>query len=261
MYHKLSPEYDKLYQEHLEAFQQRLMNTYPQQTSYTDFYPAMGVPTKQKKVDLLVYGQAAGGWQPDIDYAQHVPKERTAQSREQSNGYYGTDSPLDWVNTMWSKRELGRLEGERLAFYQNFGSYNPSRSFFWQVTTYFIQQKFNVEPSSWKWTEHLVWSNLYKIATQTANPSEADRILQRPECVGLVRMELEELQPKYCLVLTNDTWWSHFRTGLKTELVAELKDNAVERVERFGSTTIVVVKRPRFGSYPKTVDAILAQLP
>ena len=261
MYRSLSLEYDRLYQEQLEAFQQRLVNTYPQHTGYTDFYPAIGVPAHAPVVDLLVYGQAVGGWQPNHDYAQPVPKSRTAQSREQSNGHYGTDSPLDWVNAMWSKSEHAQLEPARLDYYMKLGDYNPSRSFFWQVTTYFIQQKFNVEPSCWKWTEHLVWSNLYKIATQTDNPSEADRILQRPECVGLVRQELMELQPKYCLVLTNDAWWSHFRTGLPTELMAEINDEYIERVERFGPTTIVVVKRPRVGSYKKTVDRILSHLP
>ena len=256
MYRALSAHYDQLYQEHLEAFQRRLVTTFPESTKYTDFYPSIGVPAK-KPVEFLFYGQAVGGWQPEHDYVTLLPDNRVGISREYSNKPYATDSPLNWVNVMWSKRAPDKWEGQRQAYSQAFGTYNPSRSLFWQVITYMIQRKCGIESSSWAWTEKLVWSNLYKIAPQVSNPDEADRILQRPECVGLVEQELVELEPKYCVVLTNDAWWSHFRRGLKTVPVSKPTDGIVESVERFGSTTIVVVKRPRMGSYKKTVELIL----
>jgi hypothetical protein len=117
-------------------------------------------------------------------------------------------------------------------------------------------------PSSWAWTEKLVWSNLYKIAPQDGkarNPDEGERILQRPECVHLVEQELEEIRPKYCIVYTNDSWWAPFRKGLRTETLKTLNTGFVERVERWEDTRIVVVKRARVGSRA-AVDHVLEHL-
>lgn len=263
MYSKLSPQYDRLYQEHLVAFQKRLCITYPQATTYTDFYTSLGVPASEP-VEFLVYGQAVGGWQKEHDYQLAVPTERVATSRVYSNATYSKDSPLDWVNRMWDKQGRVGLDDLGVKYYADFGSYSPSRSFFWQVITFLIQQKCNIKPNEWNWTEKLVWSNLYKIAPQSGsrctNPTDADCILQRPECVGLVEQELRELKPKYCVVLTNDPWWAPFRTGLRTEPVAKPNDGVVESVELFGETTIVVTKRPRVGSYRKFVEQIMPHL-
>ena len=263
MRHTLSAQYDALYQEHLLAFQKRLRETYGQQHFYTDFYPSIGVPT-DKPVDLLVYGQAVGGWVKELDYGKVIPDGRVHESRDYSNDPANPRSPLDWVNLMWSKNIAEEHAERRKAHVDRYGDYSPSRSLFWQVITYLMQRKYELKAPYWDWTDRTVWSNLYKIAPQQGdkhpNPSEEDCVLQRPECVRLVEMELTELKPKYCLVLTNDTWWAHFRTGLKTTQVAKTTDSLVLSVERFKDTTIVVTQRPFVGSYTKFVDAILPHL-
>ena len=264
MFKQLSKQYDDLYQQHLESFQQKLVATFPIITHYTDFFPSIGVP-KGGSVDFLMYGQSIGGWQKELDYSKSVPKDRVAQSKAYSNGQYRNDSPLDWVNVMWSKYGKDRWEGQRSMYIESFGSYNPSRSFFWKVITRTIAKQCQLQDSDWSWTEKLVWSNLYKIAPQFGshkpNPSEADRILQRPEAVHLVRMELEELQPKYCVVITNDLWWSHFRKGLGSKVLETPKRSVIESVEQYGSTRIVVTKRPFVGSSDTFVKAICEYLP
>lgn len=263
MRHELSPSYDALYQQHLLTFQQRLRDTYAQQHFYTDFYPSIGVP-KEKPVDLLVYGQAIGGWLPELDYRQPIPAGRMQESRDYSNDPANPHSPLDWVNLMWSKYVAGEHADRRKAHVERYGNYTPSRSFFWQVTTYFMQQRFKLEKPYWDWADRTVWSNLYKIAPQQGkwhpNPSDEDCVLQRPECVRLVELELQELKPTYCLVLTNDEWWAHFRTGLRTTVVARPTDGPVQSVEQFGATRIVVTKRPYVGRYKEHVQRILEVL-
>jgi hypothetical protein len=260
MRHTLSSVYDELYQAHLHAFQKRRRDTYGQHHFYTDFYPSIGVP-KDKPVDLLVYGQAVGGWLPELDYRQPLPAGHMQESRDYSNDPGNPHTPLDWVNLMWSKYVADEHADRRKAHVDRYGDYSPSRSFFWQVTTYFMQQKFALAPNDWSWAERVVWSNLYKIAPQKGkwhpNPSDEDCVLQRPECVRLVELELQELKPTYCLVLTNDEWWAHFRTGLRTTEVARPEDSPVQSVEQFGATRIVVTKRPYVGRYKEHVQRIL----
>lgn len=260
MRHTLSPHYDALYQQHLLTFQQRLRDTYGQRHWYTDFYPSIGVPN-DKPVDLLVYGQAVGGWLPELDYRQPILDGRVNESRYYSNDPANPHTPLDWVNLMWSKYVADEHADRRKAHMDRYGDYTPSRSFFWQVTTYFMQQKFALAPNDWSWAERVAWSNLYKIAPQKGkwhpNPSEEDCVLQRPECVRLVELELRELKPTYCLVLTNDEWWAHFRTGLGTKELERPKEGPVQSVEQFGSTRIVVTTRPFVGNYKVHVQRIL----
>ncbi|MCB9164009.1 MAG: hypothetical protein H6592_06200 [Flavobacteriales bacterium] len=260
MRHTLSPHYDALYQQHLLTFQQRLRDTYGQQHYYTDFYPSIGVP-RDKPVDLLVYGQAVGGWLPELDYRQPIPEGRVNESRDYSNDPANPHTPLDWVNLMWSKYVADEHADRRKAHVERYGAYTPSRSFFWLVTTYFMQQRFALAPNDWSWAERVAWSNLYKIAPQQGdkhpNPSEEDCVLQRPECVRLVELELRELQPAYCLVLTNDEWWAHFRTGLGTKELERPREGPVQSVEQFGNTRIVVTKRPYVGRYKEHVQRIL----
>lgn len=260
MRHTLSPVYDARYQQHLLAFQQRLRDTFGQQHWYTDFYPSIGVPA-DKPVDLLVYGQAVGGWLPELDYSKHIPEGRVHESRDYSNDTANPHTPLDWVNFMWSRNVPQEVAARREAHIARYGDYTPSRSFFWQVTTYFMQEKFQLKKPYWAWAERTVWSNLYKIAPQKGkwhpNPSDEDCVLQRPECVRLVELELRELKPTYCLVITNDEWWAHFRTGLGTKELERPKDGPVQSVEEIGSTRIVVCTRPYVGNYKAHVQRIL----
>lgn len=261
MYQELSSDYDAFYQAHLNAFGRRLKETYCDHTKYTDFYPSLGVKAGEP-VEFILYGQSVGGWIKEHDYAIPVPSDRVVQSRAYSNRYHADHSPLDWVNVLWTKQSREQLDPAGKAFYKPFGSYNPGRSPFWQLIVRVVQQHCGLPRASWAWTEKLVWSNLYKIAPQDGkawNPDPGQRILQRPEAVHLVEQEFKELRPRYCIVYTNDSWWAPFRKGLRTETLKVPKAGFVERVERWGDTRIVVVKRARVGS-KAAVDHVMEHL-
>lgn len=259
MYRTLSVLYNQLYKAHLEAFKERLAHTYCDHTKYTDFYPSIGVKVGEP-VEFMLYGQSVGGWQREHDYSAPLPEGREAQARAYSNNHHSDHSPLDWVNVLWTKGNRAQLNEAGKEFYKPFGAYNPGRSPFWQLIVRVIQEKNGLAPSSWAWTEKLVWSNLYKIAPQDGkawNPDEGERMLQRPECVHLMEQELRELQPKYCIVYTGDNWWAPFRIGLQTEMVWTPREvRYVESVERWGSTRIVVVKRERVGSRDAAAEVL-----
>lgn len=266
-YRTLATDYDQAFQAHLEAFHRRLHDTYSEPGRYTDFYPSIGVE-QGKDTDVLVYGQAVGGWHAELDYREAIPAERMAESKLYSNEPYADHSPLDWVNVLWTNATLRRRsEAEQHHYEGRENGYRAWSSFFWQTTVALMQHRHGItDDEEWKWNHGLVWSNLYKIAPQDhsnaaakkmANPTEADRALQRPNAVELVRMELDELQPKLCVVLTNESWWAPFRKGLRTtEMNAALGVN-LESVENYNGTRIVVVKRLRGMSYKLTVKDII----
>ncbi|HRW90891.1 MAG: hypothetical protein KDB96_11395 [Flavobacteriales bacterium] len=257
--------YDALYQEQLEVFQSRFAATYPDpgETRFTDFYPSLGVPDGMD-VDFLIYGQAVGGWHEDMDLAIPVPSNRTEISRTFSNDRYGEDSPIDWVNARWSKRVLHGIQDTKQRAYYTLkdSGYWASRSFFWQLTIKVLQSYYGTaNEDDWGWSKQLVWSNLYKIARQKENPMEDVRVLQRQYAVELVRRELDELQPKFCLIITSDPWWAPFRRGLGTlESSEDLDGQVVQSIERYSGTKVIVVHRPFVGNSKRYSEVIVSHL-
>jgi len=265
MYRTLSTEYDKLYQQHLETFRSKFAETYPDpsETEFTDFYPALGVPLGAD-VDFLVYGQAVGGWHDAMDLKQPVPKERYETSKTFSNHTYGSDSPIDWVNARWCPSVLNKLQEEdRRAYYALKDSeYWANKSFFWQLTTKIIQGYYGTENADdWGWSKQLVWSNLYKIARQKENPMDDVKVLQRSGSVELVKRELDELRPKYCLVITSEAWWAPFRRGIgSTVLPGQPEGPIIQSVEEYGPTKIIVIHRPFVGNSTNYAKEVLGHL-
>ncbi|MGC4232098.1 MAG: hypothetical protein QM594_03745 [Niabella sp.] len=97
----------------------------------------------------------------------------------------------------------------------------------------------------------MVWSNLYKIApAEGRNPNNEECKWQLKFSAALVRKELDEIKPKFCIVLTNNTWWKYFCENLKTKILQQYSkqnDGIIESVEKYGETQIIVTKRPFLG--------------
>lgn len=249
----------------METFQAKFAETYPdpKETEFTDFYPSLGVPAGTD-VEFLVYGQAVGGWHDSIDLAEPVPDGRWLQSKEYSNGTFGSDSPIDWVNARWSPGDLKRLKDEKQREHYAIkdSEYWASRSFFWQLTTRVIQEYSGARDTDWGWSKQLVWSNLYKIARQKENPLDDVKVLQRWSAVELVKRELDELRPKYCLIITSDPWWAPFRRGIKSTVLSPTPEGSIiQSIEVHGATTkIIVIHRPFVGSAAKYAQEIMPHL-
>lgn len=138
--------------------------------------------------------------------------------------------------------------------------YSTFRSFFWNVTYKLICSYYELDEDSWDWSRKLVWSNLYKIApAERKNPNNMECQWQEKLAIDLVKKEIEEIKPKFCIVLTNDSWWQPFRRNLNTHsLQLQIqKKGIVESVEQYKDTKIVVTTRPFKGSSNKHVKEIL----
>jgi hypothetical protein len=271
VYNKLSDNYNERFFNTVKEFLYKA----PDNRNYTCFYPSFGIKSGEK-TDFLIYGQAVKGWTPNINSAHKNMLDKVKLLNEAinfSNNYLEDTTPLEWVNIHWCKSIYNqRIKTEEdLRFYNgtiitNEGEiiepkpicFDMYKSFFWNVTYKLVNKYYNEKNylSDNNWTRKMIWSNLYKIApSERANPNDEECKMQEAGCVDLVKKELEEIKPKFCIVLTNDTWWEPFRKELKT--TKRQINKIIESVETFNETKIIVTDRPFMGNNNKYVEEIL----
>lgn len=230
---------------------------------YAVFYPSLGAPKKDTP-DFLIYGQAVNGWEPVFNVSEDIQQQKLLKiAIENSNDYYieKDHSPLDWVNVYWSKGNYSKYitsQSER-EFYPP-KDYSTYRSFFWNVTYKLICRYYELDENSWEWSKKMVWSNLYKIAPEeNRNPSDEECFWQEKLSIELVRKEIEEINPKFCIVLTNNSWWQPFRERLKTNVLTVSKEanSIIQSYEKYKNTKIIVTTRPFIGNSNNHANQIL----
>lgn len=231
---------------------------------FVDFYPSLGIKPNET-CDLLFYGQALNGWASGFDVFGSVDELKVRESITTSNKYFAklNHSPLDWVNVRWSNSTFNSITVDEDArhFYTNGSNYRTFRSFFWKVIFKLTCDYYNLERESWDWAKKIAWSNLYKIAEDGANPNFFLREQQVINSVELVRKEIEELKPKYCIILTNFEWWQPFQKLIGTTPMPYDKTfDSIVSVEQYYQTKLIITTRPRFGSGENHVKQILTLL-
>ncbi|MCD2422813.1 hypothetical protein LQ567_08575 [Niabella pedocola] len=256
----LTSGYNQLFLHNINTFKAQCEKN----KEYAAFYPSFGA-TEHEPAEFLIYGQAVKGWKPVFDAS--TPFDQRSFIRDAisySNDRYKekNHSPLDWVNVYWSKSSYSTFvntEAER-DFYPSI-SYNTSRSFFWNVTYKLVCRYYGLDEYGWEWAKKIVWSNLYKIAPAAMqNPNDEECLWQEAGASALIKSELDEIKPKFCIVITNDTWWQPFRTQLKTTVLHTQKDSIIESVEAYGQTRIIVTTRPFAGNSDNHASRILELL-
>ena len=261
-YNSLSLAYNRLYQKNIEFFKQNIINTGYNSEWFVDFYPSFGIK-KTEKCDIMFYGQAVNGWGSGFNTEDEINKLKIEESILASNRYYSklNHTPLDWVNVRWSKSTYDEIikDQDFLDFYEGFNNYWTYRSLFWKIVFKLTSDFYGLSRNSGEWAKKTVWSNLYKIAPDGANPDEFLRQQQFEKSVELIHQEIEEIKPKYCIVLTNLSWWKPFGEGLKTQKLNFDKSlGCIEAYEQLKDTKIIVTTRPRFGSGENHVKQLLS---
>lgn len=251
-YNRLSADYNQLYMENITAFQSAMDMMCYEGTKYIDFYPSFGVE-KNEAVDFLVYGQAVNGWSSSFTSNEVITKEKVERSIEASNQMPEgiADCPLDWVNVMWSNESYQKIIGNKELEELYTGNYRANTSFFWNVVYKTVNKYYDYPSDSFSWAKKVVWSNLYKIAPDKANPTDAQQLAQMPGAAMLVLKELEEIKPRFCLVLTGESWWKPFRKHLGSSVKQRFKESELVSLEQVGRTTVIVTDRRRTGDSEK----------
>ncbi|UXE68771.1 MAG: hypothetical protein KA713_09440 [Chryseotalea sp. WA131a] len=263
VYNQLSKEYNQLFLENILSFQTKLKEDGKAGEYYIDFYPSFGI-AENEHADFLVYGQAANGWGSGFEIATPIDIDnKLSESILASNKYFEplNHNPLDFINVQWdmySYEEYLLKDVGVKDFYK--GNYRANRSFFWNVVFKLINDYYGTDRNQSSWSSKLVWSNLYKIAPEDANPSDYEQNIQMEYSIKLLELEIKEVKPKYCIILTNGKWWEPFGKALIQNFptIQELPSK-IHYNEKFDSTKIIVTERPRFGGH-KLQDLFVHQI-
>jgi len=261
IYNKLSSSYDNLYMKNINDFKHRLENIWDGDGWFVDFYPSFGIKPNET-CDMLFYGQALNGWTAGFDVYAEIPDDKILQSIMSSNKYFSelNHTPLDWVNVKWSNSVFNSIvkDEDAKAFYSDGRDYRTFRSFFWKVVFKLTSDFYGLDRASFDWAKRTVWSNLYKITEDGANPNSFLREQQFKLSAELIKLEIEELKPKYCIVLTNYDWWEPFGIELGTKSIPYDKDlNNIASFEQLNETKFIITTRPRFGSGESHLSQLL----
>jgi hypothetical protein len=261
IYNQLSGNYNSLYLKNIISFKENLIRNNCNNFDYIDFYPSFGVK-KGEYSDFLVYGQATNGWTAGFDHNTPIDDSKLNESIFASNKYYSKKdhSPLDWVNVRWSKSSFKTYKDDSDLFehYDYIKDYWANKSFFWNVVYKLISKYYGFSRWEWDWSKKVIWSNLYKIAPQGKNPDYWEKEYQKPVTFELLKAEITELNPKFCIVLTNIEWWKPFGEYLNTEKIDYQRKNIdIESVEKYNNTLIVVTKRPFRGNSDSIAEQIM----
>lgn len=266
IYNQFEKNYNDLFIQNILNFQKLNTDNVGQDSkkNYAVFYPSFGI-RKNEKCEFLIYGQAVNGWGSEFnmsDTESEIRNERLNKCIEYSNSFLieKNHCPLDWVNVQWSNSTLreNTTDEPSRKFYNDLArKYRTSRSFFWNVAYKLIADYYGMSRESKDWSKKMVWSNLYKIASQQMNPNSDERNFQEDISIELVKKEIDELKPKFCIVLTNENWWKPFREKLNTTPLENMSKPHVITFEQYNETKVVLTTRPFLGSSDRHVSQIL----
>ena len=257
----LSKDYDKLFQQNVEKF---CANMKRQDSSYAKkeyclFYPSFGNSVKNQ-LDFIIYGQAVNGWDNQFKIDSFNGSKLTKNAKEYSNTVDDNENtPLDWVNVNWSSGTKAKfLQTVKRKKHPAVFDYNASKSFFWQVTYKLVSDYHKLSRNNPDWSGKMVWSNLMKIAPKEwANPDDIEFEAQKECSIKLFKKEIEEVNPRFVVLLTNMSWAKPFIKGLE-ETRVNGKHEFIEWAGSYKKTLIIVTKRPYpNGNSEKCVSEIL----
>lgn len=259
---KLSNSYNTLFKNSIESFQATILPTWNESEWFTCFYPSLS-NSVASKADFLFYGQAVGGWEAGFDLHDLIDEKKLNEIILHSNQYLPgiCESPLHWVNIRYSD-ELLRNYKLLPKSEQVFGKrcYNrKGESFFWSLIYKTVNDFLEVPRNSFEWANKVVWSNLYKINDESkGNPKSSVRKAHFDSALKLVKLELDEIQPKYCIVATNEPWWKPFGEYLNTDHLEFDKEFSpeIQSVQKYNETLILVCERPFRGDAESHVNKI-----
>ena len=258
-YSLFSAQYEKLYKKHLLAFIENAKQN-PDSVSgdYTLFYPSCGSDNK-KDIQFLIYGQAPNKWSVNFNpfdknlTIDNIIDHSISQSNELDEKEPKQTSPLEWIETNWSENKF-------------------HRSYFWCVTFGIISsvmhnmksintelyKKFYYQSNS-DWFKNFVWSNLAKIAPSVGGNPKGELMLQLEYSKLLFEKEIEEINPKYILLLTNwKNWAENYLTQDNYNIKHLKKNDAVDAIaySRVTNSKILICKRPhKIGGHKRNSNA------
>ncbi|MDA0263712.1 MAG: hypothetical protein O3A93_00840 [Chloroflexi bacterium] len=189
---------------------------------------------------LMVIGRAVNGWRKDKWFADDI-KIPDKRSEILDDTFIPTtwhdNEPMRWVDLGWGARDR----------------YNTKRSAFWRVIQASAKQ-LGIDDIA-----KICWTNLYRVSPHsTGNPSSRLAAAQFDHCLQMLKIEIEDWNPRRLLFLTGYSWAKPFLEGLGWEPDFKVHNAAVEAAGSApDGTRIVVAPHPQGKPQNKLVSAII----
>ena len=223
-------KYKNLFEENLKCFIKNIKERNNYQTKeYCLLFPMIG-KSYEKRKGLFIIGRATNGW--DNSFSANCITGTNKLIKESIDS--SMPSKGKCVFDEWFKDE----------------KYNHCRSSFWRVTERITKEIF--KNSNDDWTHYIAWSNLFKIAPKSGgnrNPNNTEQTAQE-KWKELIFMEIDILQPKYVLMITDWELWAE--KLIEEESFVTIKEiqnwkkekEYVRFVGKYNTSKIIITFRP-----------------
>ncbi len=165
-----------------------------------------------KKGGILFVGRAVRGWKTKgnrdcTGFFDEAP-------RQNSNQIFALPNQMQWVEDK-----------------------NYTSSPFWDVIKRVTQEIYKCNEG---WSSYIAWSDLYKLARLSSNPSDSLCDKQYDICFKILKTELDILQPKVVVFLTGKNWYADFLRSLNGGYDPQLTDSCKIEETNFSIETYCI---------------------
>lgn len=207
---------------------------------------------RQNRLRLMLVGRSTNGWPPVSEGFD----SRSFGKRMEDIFLDRDHTSFDWIHNVPS----------RPGVFTNGEEYSLGRSDFWNYTGELWRQLnerlnkpvIDLSKYDYRWFEFITWTNLYKVTEQGKTPGLRMTRLQLPECMAILKEEIDTWKPNLILIETDESWFSGFSPLFSSMEI--VRNPVVKVLARYNKTPALVTIRPERQSKEKFIGNILEVL-
>lgn len=242
----------------------------------TSFTAMEGCHYGEEPVKFMLIGRAVNGWDEKRDYADALTQDEFVESSlanlyNEPTVLCGGKDRFEWigdprdeysapVNKFRPGIDSSESSITNSPYHLSAPLWNYAKEIWCNLNGHTLE-------TAWtdRWFEHIVWSNLYKIAPALGgNPDEKLRKLQLETSTKLLVQEISHFQPTHILFMTGyKDWFEKFNKPCFRNEIATVSDH--KYVEAAGiwtadtfSSRIVVAQRPEMRNKEQYVSDVVS---
>lgn len=204
---------------------------------------------KQDRLRLMLVGRSTNGW-PSVSEGLD---SKSFGKRMEDIFLDRKHVSFDWIHNVPSSPGV----------FTNGEEYSLGRSDFWnytgelwrQLNTRLNKPAIDLAEYNYRWFEFITWTNLYKVTEQGKTPGLRMTRLQLPECMEILKEEIDTWKPNLMLIETDESWFSGFSPLFSS--IRIVRNPVVKVVARYNKAPVLVTIRPEAQGKDKFIKNIM----
>ena len=204
---------------------------------------------KQDRLRLMIAGRSTNGW-PSVSEGLD---SKSFGKKMEDIFLDMRQTSFNWIHTIPCKPGV----------FTNGEEYSLGRSRFWNYTGVLwkrLNERINdpaidLSKYDYRWFEFIAWTNLYKVTEQGKTPGVKMTRQQLPECMAILKEEIDTWKPNLILIETDESWFSGFSPLFSS--IEIVRNPVVKVLAKYRKTPVLVTIRPERQSREKFVNNIL----